>query len=108
MTPMARSSSPPHASQIDLAAWARELEDERARLEAANERRAARRGYLVFATDPSRAPGEPGYREVFATEAKTPGEAAAKVRPLVDGRRLRTYLATGTYKDELADARWVA
>jgi hypothetical protein len=105
---MARSTSTDQGTQIDLAAWAQELEEERARLEAANERRAARRGYLVFATDPERAPDEPGYREVFATEAKTPGEATAKVRPLTGGRRLRTFLATGTYKDELADARWVA
>jgi hypothetical protein len=45
---------------------------------------------------------------VFATEAKTPREAAAKIRPLAAGRRLRTYLATGTYRDELAEARWVA
>jgi hypothetical protein len=95
-------------TQIDLVAWAQELEEERERLEDANRQRAARRGYLVFATDPDRAPDEPGYREVFATEAKTPGEATAKVRPLAEGRRLRTYLATGTYKDELADARWVA
>ena len=95
-------------TQIDLAAWAQELEEERDRLDTANEERAARRGYLVFATDPQRGPDEPGYREVYATEAKTPGEATAKVRPLAGGRRLRTYLATGTYKDELADARWVA
>jgi hypothetical protein len=74
----------------------------------ANEARAARRGYLVFATDPTRTPGEPGYTEVFATEARTPAQAAAKVRPLAEGRRLRTFLATGTYKHELADARWVA
>lgn len=94
-------------TQIDLAAWAKELEDERDRLERANERRAARRGYLVFATDPERVPDQPGYREVFATEARTPGEATAKVRPLAGGRRLRTFLATGTYKSELADARWV-
>jgi hypothetical protein len=95
-------------TQIDLTAWAHELEDERTRLDQANARRAARRGYLVFATDPERAPDEPGYREVFATEAKTPGEATAKIRPLATGRRLRTYLATGTYRDELAEARWVA
>lgn len=38
----------------------------------------------------------------------TPGEATAKIRPLAEGRRLRTYLATGTYRDELAEARWVA
>lgn len=92
-----RSTSPPgHRSS------------ERGRLEKANQQRAARRGYLVFATDPSRSPDEAGYREVFATEAKTPGEATAKIRPLAEGRRLRTFLATGTYKDELADARWVA
>ena len=105
---MGRSTSTEQGTQIDLAAWAQELEEERASLEQANQQRAARRGYLVFATDPELAPDEPGYREVFATEAKTPGEATAKVRPLVHGRRLRTYLATGTYKDELAEARWVA
>ncbi len=95
-------------TQINLASWAQELDEERTRLEQANERRAARRGYLVFATDPGRGPDEPGYREVFATEAKTPGEATSKVRPLAAGRRLRTFLATGTYRDELAEARWVA
>ncbi len=105
---MAKTIDSDQGIQIDLAAWAEELEEERARLERANEKRAARRGFLVFATDPARAPDEPGYREVFATEAKTPGEATAKVRPLAEGRRLRTFLATGTYKDELADARWVA
>ncbi len=105
---MPRTTSTDQGTQVDLAAWAQELDEERDRLEKANERRAARRGYLVFATDPSRAPDERGYREVFATEAKTPGEATAKVRPLVEGRRLRTFLATGTYKEELADARWVA
>ncbi len=94
-------------TQLNLAAWADELATERARLDHANEQRAARCGYLVFATDPERAPDEPGYREVFATEATTPAEATAKVRPLAEGRRLRTFLATGTYKHELADARWV-
>lgn len=105
---MPRTTPSAQGTQIDLTAWAQELEHERERLEKANEQRAARRGYLVFATDPSRAPDEPGYREVFATEARTPGEATAKIRPLAEGRRLRTFLATGTYKDELADARWVA
>lgn len=105
---MARSMTSDQGTQIDLTAWAQELDEERARLEEANERRAARRGFLVFATDPERGPDEPGYREVFATEAKTPGEATAKIRPLAEGRRLRTYLATGTYRDELAEARWVA
>jgi hypothetical protein len=105
---MARSTSSEQGTQIDLATSAQALEEERTQLEQANEKRAARRGYLVFATNPELAPDDPGYREVFATEAKTPAEATAKVRPLTDGRRLRTFLATGTYKHELADARWVA
>ncbi len=105
---MARSETSPHGTQIDISTWATELEEERTRVEAVNQGRAARRGYLVFATDPERSPDDPTYREVFATEAKTPGEATAKVRPLASGRRLRTYLATGRYRDELADARWVA
>lgn len=105
---VASSMTSEQGTQMDLAAWAQQLDEERARLEKANQRRAARRGYLVFATDPERAPDDPGYREVFATEAKTPGEATAKVRPLAPARRLRTYLATGTYREELADARWVA
>lgn len=95
-------------AQIDLFAWARELEEERDRVAEANADRASRRGFLVFATDPDVAPDAPGYREVYATEAKTPNQAMAKVRPLADGRRLRAYLATGRYRDELADARWVA
>lgn len=93
---------------MSLTAWAEELEHERERVTEVNERRSASRGFLVFATDPERSPEEAGYRDVYATEARTPGEAAAKVRPLAAGRRLRTYLATGTYKHELADARWVA
>jgi hypothetical protein len=105
---MTRAIQSEQGTQINLAAWAEELDEERARLEQANQTRAARRGYLVFATDPERAPDEPGYREVYATEAKTPGEATAKIRPLAEGRRLRTFLATGRYKDELAEARWVA
>ncbi len=103
---MPRAKTPPSA-QIDLSHWAEELEGEREHVERTNKERAARRGYLVFATDPERAPDEAGYRKVFATEARTPGEATAKIRPLAEGRRLTTYLATGTYKDELADARWV-
>jgi hypothetical protein len=95
-------------AQIDLFAWAQELEEEREKVASSNAERASRRGYLVFATDPNMAPDEPGYREVFATEARTPNKAIAKVRPLARGRRFRAYLATGTYRDELAEARWVA
>ncbi len=96
------------AAQMDLSAWAEELENEQGRVKDANDRRAARRGFLVFATDPSAHPDEAGYREVYATEAKTPNQAMAKVKSIAEGRRLRAYLATGRYRDELADARWVA
>ena len=94
--------------QIDLFAWARELEEERERVDSVNEARARRRGFLVFATDPTADPDAPDYRQVFATEADTPAKAVAKVRPLASGRRLRAYLATGHYSDQLAEARWVA
>ncbi len=69
-------------TQIDLFAWARDLERENKRIAKINEERARRRGYLVFATDPAISPDEPGYREVYATEARTPNQAAAKIRPL--------------------------
>src|SRR4051794_22329512 len=105
---MGRAVSSAQGTQIDLIAWADELETERTRVREANDARAERRGYLVFAIDPRLSPEEPAYREVYATEAKTPNQAAAKVRPLASGRRLRTYLATGRYREELADARWVA
>lgn len=97
-----------HGEQTDLATWARELEVERHRVEKVNEARVRRRGFLVFATDPSIDPDAPEYRQVYATEADTPAKAVAKVRPLARGRRLRAYLATGHYSDQLAAARWVA
>lgn len=96
------------AQQMDLVAWADELEAERKRVDEVNERRKRRRGFLVFATDPSADPDSPDYREVYATEADTPAKAVAKIRPLASGRRLRAYLATGHYSDQLAQARWVA
>ena len=100
--------NPPADTQMDLLAWAEELENERRQLETVNAERAARRGFIVIATDPAVDTDSPEYREVFATEAKTPNQAVAKIRPLADGRRLRAYLATGTYKHELGEARWVA
>jgi hypothetical protein len=100
--------TPATDTQIDLFTWARDLERENKRIAKANEERARRRGYLVFATDPAVSPDDPGYRDVYATEARTPNQAVAKIRPLANGRRLHAYLATGTYRDELADARWVA
>jgi hypothetical protein len=38
---------------------------------------------------------------------RTPNQAIAKVRPLADGRRLRAFLTTGKYRDEVVEARWV-
>ncbi len=100
--------APATDTQIDLFAWARELEQENERITKTNQERARRRGYLVFATDPNISPEDPGYCEVYATEARTPNQAAAKIRHLTASRRLHAYLATGKYKHELADARWVA
>ena len=101
-------SPPADTKQLDLVEWADELEAERDHVRKTNAERSSNRGFIVIATDPTISPDEPSYREVFATEARTPAQATAKVRPLVEGRRLRAYLATGAYSDELADARWVA
>lgn len=70
-------------------------------VERVNRERALRRGYIVFATDPTVAPDEHGYRHVFATEACTARQAMAKVRPLASDRGLRAFLATGAYRHEL-------
>jgi hypothetical protein len=94
--------------QIDFFEWARELEKERERVTRTNAERSARRGYIVFATAPDIPPDDPEYRQVFATEARTPNQAVGKVRSLAEGRRLRAFLATGRYREELADAHWVA
>jgi hypothetical protein len=95
-------------TQSDLFAWARDLERENKRIAEINAERVRNRGYLVFATDPSVSPEDPSYCEVYATEARTPNQAAGKIRPFAAGRRLHAYLATGKYKHQLADARWVA
>lgn len=95
-------------TQMDLFTWADDLEREHRRIEKTNRARADRRGFLVFATDPNVGPDSPDYRRVYATEERTPARAIRKVRPLASGRRLRAYLATGQYRQELANARWVA
>lgn len=43
-------------TQIDLFAWTRDLERENKRIAKINEERARRRGYLVFATNPTISP----------------------------------------------------
>lgn len=95
------------AAQIDLFAWADELEREQERIAKENRARSERRGFLVFATDPEVSPESPDYRRVYATEERTAARAIRKIRPLVSGCRLRAYLATGQYRHELANARWV-
>ncbi len=52
------------------------------------------RGYLVFATDPSKGVDSAEYQQAYATEARTPNQAIAEVWPLADGRRLRAFLRT--------------
>ena len=105
---MKGSDDHPSAGQLNLFTYAAELEEAQTRVEQVNSDRAEGRGYLVFAIDPAVGPDEPGYRRVFATEAKTPGQALAKVRIIVPKCRLRAYLATGVYRDELAEAEWVS
>ena len=95
-------------TQSDLFAWAKDLERENERIAEINAQRVRNRGYLVFATDPSKGVDSAEYQQVYATEARTPNQAIAKIRPLAEGRRLRAFLTTGKYRDELADARWVA
>lgn len=91
------------SEQLDLLTYA----DERQHVAATNAGRAERRGYVVFATDPSVDVLAPDYRLVFATEAATPGQAARKVAPRAAGRRLRAFLGTGHYRDQYAAAEWV-
>lgn len=99
--------NPATAEQIDLFAWAEELEREQGRVAQANRKRASRRGFIVIATNPDIHPDRPDYRLVYATEATTPARAIRKVRPHATGRRLRAFLATGQYKHELANASWI-
>jgi hypothetical protein len=95
------------STQTDLFAWARELEQENKRIAEINAERVRNRGYLVFATDPSKDVDSAEYQQVYAAEARTASQAIAKVRPLAEGRRLQAFLSTGKYRDELVEARWV-
>ncbi len=97
------------STQTDLFAWTKDLERGNTRIAEIDAERVRNRGYLVFATDPSHGVDSAvKYQHVYATEARTPNQAIAKVRPRAEGRRLRAFLTTGRYRDELADARWVA
>lgn len=83
------------STQTDLFAWAKDLERENKRIAEINAERVRNRGYLVFATDPSKGVDSAEYQQVYATEARTPNQAIAKVRPLAEGRRLQAFLTTG-------------
>ena len=94
--------------QLTLEDCLREVQEERARFEQKNQEKRARRSFIVFATDPERA-GQNDYKLVFACEARTQAEAERKVRRQAGERwRVAAYLASGKYKDELPEARWVA
>jgi hypothetical protein len=94
--------------QLTLEDCLQEVQEERARFEQENQVRRARRSFIVFATDPERA-GQDDYKLVFACEARTQAEAERKVRRQAgERRRVAAYLASGKYKDELPEARWVA
>ncbi len=69
-------------TQSDLFAWARDLERENTRIAEINGEGVRNRGYLVFATDPSVGVDSAEYQHVYATEARTPNQAIAKVRSL--------------------------
>ncbi len=72
-------------TQSDLFAWAQDLERENKRIAEIDAQRVGNRGYLVFATDPSKGVDSAEYQQVYATEARTPNQAIAKVRPLAEG-----------------------
>jgi hypothetical protein len=95
-------------NQLSLADYVREVQEERERFEKKNRERRSRRSFIVFATDPERV-GDDDYKLVFACEARTQAEAERKVRRVVgEVRRVAAYLASGKYKDELPEARWLA
>jgi hypothetical protein len=94
-------------TQSDLFAWAKDLERKTTRIAEINAQRVRNRGYLVFATDPSKDVDSAEYQQVYATEARTPNQAIAKIQPLAEGRRLQAFLTTGKYREELVEARWV-
>jgi hypothetical protein len=77
------------------------------RIAEINAQRVRNRGYLVFATDPSKGVDSTEYQQIYATEARTPNQAIAKVRPLAAGCRLLAFLSTGKYREEVVEARWV-
>jgi hypothetical protein len=98
----------PAENQLDLADYAEALEEERQSVERENKKRRGRRAFVVFVTDPERA-GKDDYKLVFACEARTQAQAEAKVRREVGNeRRIAAYLASGKYKGQLPEARWVA
>ena len=59
-------------TQSDLFAWAQDLERGNTRIAEIDAQRVGDRGYLVFATDPSKGVDSAEYQQVYATETRTP------------------------------------
>lgn len=95
------------AEQLNLNDYARQVEVEHEEVVKATRKNRDSRTYIVFATDPAKV-GQDDYKLVFACKARTVNEAENKVQPLVTGdRRVLAYLASGKYKAELPEARWL-
>jgi hypothetical protein len=69
----------------DLFGWGRGVEGENTRIAEIDARRVGDRGQLVFITDPSVGVDLVEYQQAYATEARTPDQALAEVRPLTEG-----------------------
>jgi hypothetical protein len=77
------------STQTDLFAWAREVEQENKRIAEINAERVRNRGYLVFATDPSKGVDSAEYQQVYATEARTPPSCRPALATRRVGHKLR-------------------
>jgi hypothetical protein len=95
------------AEQLNLADYAREVEAEQQEVVEATRKNRKSRAYIVFATDPAKV-GQDDYKLVFACKARTSNEAENKVQAkLKDERRILAYLASGKYRAQLPEARWI-
>jgi hypothetical protein len=93
--------------QLNLADYARQVDAEREEVVEATRKNRESRTYIVFATDPAKV-GQDDYKLVFACKARTPNEAQNKVGTrLREARRVAAYLASGKYRKQLPEARWI-
>jgi hypothetical protein len=89
--------------QLDLLRYAAEQDE----VLSINAGRLQERAFVVLATDPAIDPSLAGYRELYATSARSGAEAVRKVRPQAGKRRLRAFVATGKYREEYLAAEWI-